>query len=82
MENDLSGKVMVMFDVTLEGAIDNVEVIMMGDSRDTNDFVKNKFHQLITSMPPWYPASQRGKFVPVRFVSIIRYAANGYGRKN
>jgi|GEM_PF-4948399 len=73
-ENEIQGVVYEQFVVTADGNIDSVEVVK--DVPGSIGFSKQVTH-IITTMPPWQPATNNGKPVVRKCVISVRFQLYG-----
>lgn len=73
-ENEIQGVVYVQFVVTADGNIDSVAVVK--DVPGSIGFSKQVTH-IITTMPPWQPATKNGKPVARKCVISVRFQLYG-----
>ena len=67
-ENGIQGRVVCQFIVEKDGSISNVEVL-----RGIDPSLDREAFRLISTMPKWTPAKQRGEIVRVRFTLPIMF---------
>ena len=67
-ENGIQGTVYVTFVVNKDGKIVDVQVVRGADPNLDKEAVR-----VVSAMPPWNPAKQRGKSVRARFTLPVRF---------
>jgi len=67
-ENGIQGTVYVSFVVNKDGKIVDVQVVRGADPNLDKEAVR-----VVSAMPPWNPAKQRGKAVRARFTLPVRF---------